>query len=117
MQKYNEQCARTTAMFMWAGMMEAKYRDGGTFHDVLQAWDRGCIELAIELSEWGPISERLVVALQPKDFPGVYDYEVSESFGQWVGQHLLDTRSFPERKVAMAELRRLAVAFFKQGAR
>lgn len=86
-----------TASFMTTGMMvvDAKYRttgeDGRYTHDIYEAWGNGGIELHEELCQYAKLSEKIVAFISNNleiDFPGVYDYEVSEPFGTWFAERL-----------------------------
>ncbi len=75
--------ALITAAFMWEGVKEDD--------KLLAHWDQGCIELCSEVTQFAELSEMYlesVFSVIEKDFPGVYDYEVSEPFGAWLRQHI-----------------------------
>lgn len=75
--------AMITAAFMWEGVKEDDA--------LLKHWDQGCIELCSEVTQFAELSEmylEAVFSVIEKDFPGVYDYDVSEPFGAWLRQHI-----------------------------
>lgn len=72
-----------TAAFMWEGVKEDD--------KLLEHWDQGCIELCRAVAEYAELSEmylEAVFTVIEKDFPGVYDYDVSEPFGTWLRKHI-----------------------------
>ena len=108
----------TTATFMIVGMLreqgvgptEARYAK------LLARWGNSAAELHATLCEYAETSEKIIEFLRENKtdfgFPGVYDYEVSEPFGQWFGDYLLTHDAVPQTGVANAELFELASTFF-----
>jgi hypothetical protein len=61
-------------------------RDGistDLFSAALEAWGCGCLEFMQELALYAIYSEQKLQEINPEDYPGVYDYEVSGQFGRW----------------------------------
>ena len=108
----------TTATFMVVGMLreqgvgptEARYAN------ILARWGNGAVELHITLYEYAETSEKIIEFLRENktdfDFPGVYDYEVSEPFGQWFGDYLLTHDAAPQIEEANEKLFELVSTFF-----
>jgi hypothetical protein len=72
-----------TAAFMWEGVKEDD--------KLLEHWDQGCIELCRAVAEFAELSELYLEAVFGAAdiyFEGVYDYEVSEPFGEWLRKHI-----------------------------
>ena len=97
-----------TASFMVVGMT---CNDDGVYDQLIERWENGCFELHFELCKYATLSEQIVGAIQQDagdsfDFPGVYDYEVSEPFGRWFRGEILSTgsASFEEAKAHLIEL-------------
>lgn len=103
----------TTAAFMALGLVDGKY-DGYTSGDVVALWGRGFLELIQELVRNAEHSEMLL-ATRTDDFPGVYDYEVSEPFGRWFGAYIFKHGGqAPSIETCHAELAQRVTAFFNQ---
>lgn len=98
-----------TAGFMWEGVKE---------DDALLAhWGQGCLELCQEVVQYAELSEMLLDAaftVVEKDFPGVYDYEVSEPFGKWCREHIEGQLINPviDRERASLVLAAMVLKFF-----
>ena len=103
--------AAVTATFMWNGALEA----GATADELYEVWGMGAIELHQELCNYALLSEEIHDLMPNKDFPGVYDYEVSEPFGEWFAEQLIRTGNAPEYAAAKRELVEHVVEFFAQG--
>ena len=73
------QTVSTTAMYMMEGFLGAESKLGRD--TALYPQNTGMLETVSELAAYAEISEREIIAREPQDFPGVYDYEVSEGFG------------------------------------
>ncbi len=108
----------TTATFMIVGMLSEKNTGLSEmrYTKLLERWENGAVELHATLCEYAATSEKIIEFLRENktdfDFPGVYDYEVSEPFGQWFGDYLLTHDAVPQTGVANAELFELASTFF-----
>ncbi|MGC3963621.1 MAG: hypothetical protein QM803_09920 [Rhodocyclaceae bacterium] len=85
-----------------------------SYDAVIDAWGHGCLELIRDMTQYVQLSEQLLDCAGEADFPGVYDYEVSNAFGQWFGYRVLANRR-PDRIAAAAVFTALAYAFFWQG--
>ena len=105
--------------------------DDGRFSDqrycsLLTAWARGSLangtlasgtfELHEVLCDYAETSEKIIEFLRDNktnfDFPGVYDYDVSEPFGQWFGDYLLRHDAAPQIEEANEKLFELVSTFF-----
>ena len=100
--------AAVTATFMWNGALEA----GATADELYETWGMGAIELHQELSQYAVLSEEILDAMPNKNFPGVYDYEVSEPFGTWFASTLIGSGSVPDFEYAKKHLVERVVEFF-----
>lgn len=107
---YTDKSAATSAMFLWEGLVCGR-QDG-----ILNAWGNGCIELAIEVSQYAVFLARICdrLALEDLDFPGVYDYEVSEEVGLKVGNSLISTLRLPSHESILRLIGDEAFKFFTQ---
>lgn len=105
----------TTAAFMALGLVEGKY-DGFTSDDIVATWGLGFLELISELVGHAELSELLLEQqFAGADYPGVYDYEVSEPFGKWFGAYIFEHGGqLPPVEECNAELVRRISAFFNQ---
>jgi len=109
-----------TAAFFMEGLHDAKSDHHVTpNYDVLiEAWGNGCIELVDTLVSHVPLTLKLCdAAAQACDgsYPGVFDYEVSSSFGRWFGEHILEHGKEPSTQAVQAWLVKQVAAFFTQG--
>lgn len=106
-----------TATFMAVGMVGPSQT---TYDKLLEKWDKGCLELHYELCQYATLSEQIIDIITRGDggydFPGVYDYEVSEEFGRWFRIEILDDEegNAPDFEAAKAKLIDLACRFFAQ---
>ena len=109
--------AAITATFMAVGMSG---NDEALYSRLLDHWDKGCFELHYELCQYATLSEQIIDVITRGDggydFPGVYDYEVSEDFGLWFAEEILkdEDGNAPDFEVAKAKLIALACRFFAQ---
>ena len=107
--------AATTASFMAVGMTG---NDEALYRRLLEHWGKGCFELHYELCQYATLSEQIIDVITRGDggydFPGVYDYEVSEPFGEWFRIEILDDEdgNAPDFEAAKARLIDLACRFF-----
>lgn len=117
------QSAACTASFMTMGMcnVDAKHRIEGPNsrynYDMYQVWDQGGVELHLEVVQYAVLAEEYCdyVAEQcSMDFPGVFDYEVSEPFGEWFTEYLFETGEAPSKAVATHQLILMISGFFTQ---
>jgi hypothetical protein len=103
-----------TAAFFMEGLHDAK---PGGYDAVIHAWNRGCLEMVDALVIYVPFTIQLcdeAAIANDGDFPGVFDYEVSSSFGQWFGEYILEHGDEPPHDVAQAWLSQAVSAFFRQ---
>lgn len=92
--------ATVHAMFLWAGFMERG-----------ELYDEGQIEVAQGIAKWAHAIEAAMHDLWArKDFAGVFDYEVTEAFGEYLRKH----RDYSDRRLAFVLLCLIDV-FFSQG--
>ncbi|MDP2759890.1 MAG: hypothetical protein Q8O64_05720 [Sideroxyarcus sp.] len=107
------------AAFLMSGLCDTRDQSGScvTLSMILEKWDRGCIELVDEMVEHAPfIEECFQVGLKVTgDVTGVFDYEVTESFGRWFGEYVLRCGDTPSEKLVREELARQVVSFFTNG--
>ena len=112
-----------TATFMMEGMLavEKKYRqyglDGRSTHDLYTVWDQGGIELHMEICKYAELAEKacmFILAEGTYEFPGVYDYEVSEPFGEYFANHLFTYGMAPTEIEAADQLLKETARFFTQ---
>lgn len=96
----------TAAHFM-AGLI------GVGFDDCLAAWGQGAIEMIAELVSHVPYATNL--CKQYDEYPGVFDYEVSEYFGAYFGKYLIDCFRAPSKTECEAWLKHAVAEFFNQG--
>jgi hypothetical protein len=84
----------------------------------LKHGDKGCIELVDALVSYVPLTSSLCEAAATACdgcYPGVFDYEVSCSFGKWFGEQILKTGDEPSRENAQTWLAIHIKEFFTQG--
>lgn len=104
-----------TAAFFMEGMHDA--RPGG-YDALIQAWNKGCIEMVDSLVGYVPFTIQLCeAAAKASDgmYPGVFDYEVSGPFGRWFGEYILEHGDEPPQAEAQSWLAKEVSAFFTQG--
>ena len=78
------------------------------------AWGCGQLELIMELAEYAVYSEEKLEELNPEDYPGVYDYEVSDPFGHWFMAYVINNDGkVPSTEEGHAKLNELREEFFK----
>jgi hypothetical protein len=65
--------------------------------------------------DWVPAIEALRAAADSigVDYPGVFEYEVSSEFGQWLGGNIIDEGNLPDRSHGMGILIDLVESFFR----
>lgn len=110
-----------TASFMTMGMAESEHKhrtydeQGRSNRDLYTTWDKGGIELHIELCQYAQLAEMLCNFACDKcnySFTGVYDYEVSEPFGRWFAEYLFEYGDAPSYSDASEKLMRDTALFF-----
>ncbi|MEJ1959751.1 MAG: hypothetical protein WDM70_10295 [Nitrosomonadales bacterium] len=104
-----------TAAFFMEGLHEAQ---PGGYDGVLGAWDKGRLELVDALVSHVPLATQLcnyAAITNGGDYPGVFDYEVSELFGAWFGEYILTHGGDePSRKEVEDWLVKAVEEFFSQ---
>lgn len=115
-----------TAGFLMSGVRDfCEFEEGGLPYDhpgegpnLLACWGQGCLELHAEVTQYAPLVAQLaddLFALAGQDFPGVWDYEVTESLGcaiaAWIVAHPQQT---PAPDWVKAQLLALASDFLSQ---
>jgi len=119
----------TTAAFITRGFFDEVYRtagnayihpgDQGWFHEFKQAEGLGEVEAITEVATWAiwllaNVEGALADGTYDRDLPGVFDYEVSEPFGQWYARTIRRTGNAPTRTECADHLETLARDFFTQ---
>jgi hypothetical protein len=105
-----------TATFIFSGLRDAEDACV-TEVDIYDKWGQGALELHHCLCGYAEGFVKMIDALDPQDFPGVFDYEVSEVFGGWFGRHLIEQGSAPSVKEATHHMRYLVAKYFAQDER
>lgn len=93
--------------------------DTGKYNEILDSWSQGCLELVEEMNKYTPIfldKISKVTALNP-DWPGVYEYEVINAFGDWFGLYVLEHGAVPDILDGMQKIDELSLAFFGKDGR
>lgn len=58
------------------------------FTHVIENWEHGFVELTNRLVDFAVMSEHELRRRSPQEYPGVYDYEVSHTFGAWFAENV-----------------------------
>jgi hypothetical protein len=92
-------------------------RDAGDYIDVLNMWNRGAVEFVVELTQYAELTWELAETggAITGNFPGVFDYEVSSSFGTWFANRLLERCHVPEKAECIQWLLKETMSFFTWG--
>lgn len=104
----------TTAANMLDGLRISG--DGERWKIAQPSWEGqgyGFLEFTQWLAEMAYYSEEQLDRRDPQDFSGVYDYEVSFEFGQWVYEEIY-SKGFPSDDAARAKIDELTAAFFNK---
>lgn len=100
-----------------SAIVAAFFMDGLLQHDqpkLLDAWGNGFYELVYEVTRYAQYCLELAdEGGKVCDFPGVYDYEVSTTFGKWFGDIVLTGR-VPTPNQCRITLLNEADSFFTQ---
>jgi hypothetical protein len=98
-----------TAAFVMQGLYRAD------LDKVYKAYDQGMIELVDAAMEWVPRIDALREAAEAvqEDYPGVFEYEVSLEFGDWLGDSIIEYNGLPNDAHAMEILIDLVESFFR----
>jgi hypothetical protein len=104
--------------FLYEGLL-AHDPDRRHMEAVLDAWGKGCIELVIETCLFLPeVWEQISLKWESEDtdFPGVFEYEVISTLGDYLGSYLLahDGR-LPDKETVATEITQLIDHFFQSG--
>lgn len=108
----------TYAAFIMEGIRDAHVDGKPAYNAAIDAWGDGCLEMIMEIVKY---VDHIEHALQrqlkngPKDFPGVFDYEVCNPFGQWVCEHLARTGRMPQHVDTLAKIESMVAEFFNRG--
>lgn len=110
----------TTAGFIVLGMTDHNNTGhAGTYRRAVQLVDQvrgmGVFELVSCATGWAQYAcdLALVGAAMTGEYPGVFDYEVSEVFGAWYASQVVqDGGNLPRNQACANELKRLALSFF-----
>jgi hypothetical protein len=102
-----------TAAFVMEGMHDADY------DEVVKHWDGGAIELVQAVMAYVPVllalRDAADEAIGDEGWPGVFDYEVSNPMGNWLGCRI-KAGVMPERVESVQYAAALTRAFFvRQG--
>jgi hypothetical protein len=109
--------AMESAMHMTDGLVSPQGNQWTfTFSDILEIWDRGCLELFQLVGEYAIIADQLYQEgyARTGDAPGVFDYEVSVEFGAWFARFIYQTGNAPSTEIAKSHLTMLALNFWRQ---
>ena len=85
-----------TATFVALGVLENRS------NKVYTAWGQGAIELHSVFVQIGDLLGEIVSVAEKEcdvDFPGVFDYEVSEPLGGWLGNLLVEGWVFSSKEI------------------
>lgn len=110
-----------TAAFFMEGLYDIRTQPGNqpAYNNLLNIWDKGCIELVDALTAYVPFTLKLKEAGSlacDGNHPGVFDYEVSSCFGKWFGEYILSHKGDePQQLEACAWLVKDVGDFFAQG--
>lgn len=98
-----------TAAFVMQGLYKAD------LDKVYKAYGQGMIELVDAAMAWVPHIDALRAAAEAvyDEYPGVFEYEVSLEFGDWLGDSIIDGGGLPEDGHAMEILIDLIESFFR----
>lgn len=110
MDQQEQHQAAITAAFLMEGLHDAGYER------VIKAYRNrgGAIELVSAVMEWVPAIDALCAAAEiiVQEYPGVFEYEVTSTLGQWLGTCIIETGDLPPRDRVMHELAGLVFEFF-----
>ena len=109
-----------TAAFFMEGLHDARpdHNVKPNYDALIETWGKGCIELVDSLVGYAPLTIKLCDAAAiacDGNYPGVFDYEVSSSFGKWFGEHILEHGDEPSPENAQTWLVFHIREFFTQG--
>lgn len=100
------------AMAIWEGVVD------GRWEPVIETWGNGCIELRHAVADVAALDGWLANSLYQacdENFPGVWQYEVSEELGKEIGAYLLGyPGKFPDKAWLHTKLATLSLDFFPE---
>ena len=102
---------------LWGCYLHEGINDCG-MTDVLKKWGQGHIELMSAVVNYLPILFCIAKKhIEKQEFPGVFEYEVVNELGLWIGDYILssDTGSLPSKELVIAACENLVNTFFAQG--
>jgi len=119
-QEVNMKNQLITAAFFMEGLHDARpdHNVKPNYDALIETWGKGCIELVDSLVGYAPLTIKLCDAAAiacDGNYPGVFDYEVSSSFGKWFGEHILEHGDEPSPENAQTWLVFHIREFFTQG--
>jgi hypothetical protein len=99
----------TAAAFIFNGMKIPNY------HEVVEAWQAGNIELVQASVIYAPYLNALgnVGFEFSGEYPGVFEYDVIETFGCWLAKTVLETGEMPSKPAARLKAVNLTCGFFE----
>jgi hypothetical protein len=109
-----------TAAFFMEGLNDARqdHNVKPNYDALIETWGKGCIELVDSLVSYVPLTTQLCEAAAiacDGNYPGVFDYEVSSSFGKWFGEYILEYGDEPSTENVRTWLVIHIGEFFSQG--
>lgn len=111
----NMQNQNITAAFLMEGLRDTPVN----YNELITCWNQGCIEMVAALVAYVPFIARATTAaakVVDNCWPGVFDYEVSGSFGKWFGCYIMEHGGDePPQIEARQYLVKEIVTFFAQG--
>jgi hypothetical protein len=108
--------AAVTAINIFDGL--ALNRRNEQWNNLQPAWEHagmGFVEFCSWIARIGEASEDKLAALNPQDFPGVYDYEVSYPLGQDIAKYMFEHVRLPSDEEVDKMLDTAINEFFAQG--
>lgn len=94
--------------FMTEGMRDCCYRTDPQhgYEDMLHKWGQGCWELVNEMVQYADYSDECasIYIQQHFEFPGVFEYEVVNEFGDWFTSYVWENGQTPTELGAKAKI-------------
>jgi hypothetical protein len=106
--------ALVSACHIQIGVDDRDALSEGTLSD---RWGQGGLELVMEYAPYGTLLDNICQAaatVLEEGFPGVFDYEVSEPFGDYFAHYVITNRVTPTRGECLRRIRILSEEFFEQ---
>lgn len=105
--------------FMMEGMRDRCDRldTHNGYEDMLHRWAQGCWELINEMVQYADYFDECasIYIQQHFEFPGVFEYEVVNEFGDWFTSYVWENGQTPTELGAKAKIATLVEQFFRQG--